>query len=104
MSGFQIVNLRLRARSLERYIAVPEPRALRLSARPAQPKNRPVFFGPELGWVTTPLAKRADLTGQPTSGPLIIEEYDTTIVVPPDAAVTLESGIVRIRLKTAGPV
>ena len=30
--------------------------------------------------------KRADLNDTPRAGPLIVEEYDTTVVVPPNAA------------------
>ena len=42
------------------------------------------------------------LNEKPLEGPLIVEEYDTTIVVPPDGTVRAMSGIVRIRLKDMG--
>ena len=42
---------------------------------------------------------RQDLTGKPQPGPLIVEEYDTTIIVPPGAQVHATAGTVRIRLK-----
>ena len=47
--------------------------------------TRPGYFG-GAGWRDVPLIGRAGLSGQPRGGPLIIEEYDATIVVPPDAA------------------
>lgn len=50
---------------------------------------RQVYFGPEWGWVDTPILKRADLT-QPRRGSCIIEEYDSTTVVPPDAEVYID--------------
>jgi len=45
--------------------------------------------------------RRGDLTEAPLNGPLIVEEYDTTIVVPPGATVRTLSGIVRIHLNEA---
>jgi N-methylhydantoinase A/oxoprolinase/acetone carboxylase beta subunit len=36
------------------------------------------------------------------NGQLIVEEYDTTIVVPPGATVRATSGIVRMHLDEAG--
>ena len=42
---------------------------------------------PERGWVIAPVLRRDDLTENPLQGPLIVEEYDTTIIVPPDATV-----------------
>src|SRR4051812_12148632 len=93
----QIVNLRLRARSSERHDRLPEPSALRTRAPPAS-VAREVYFG-ELGWITTPVCRRTDLTATPRPGPLIVEEYDTTIIVPPAATIELSSGIARIRLE-----
>ena len=58
-----------------------------------------VYFGPERGWVTAPVIRRNDLTETPLQGPLIVEEYDTTIIVPPGATVHATSGMVRIHLK-----
>jgi N-methylhydantoinase A len=93
----QIVNLRLRARSLERWDHVPSPSALKRGA-PVASVERPVYFGPGSGWVTTKVIRRQDLTQTPQPGPLIVEEYDTTIIVPPDAQVHAIAGTVRIRL------
>lgn len=43
--------------------------------------TRRAWFGEDDGWHETPVLARADLRGTPLAGPLIIEEYDTTIVV-----------------------
>jgi N-methylhydantoinase A len=46
--------------------------------------SRKAYFGDSHGWLETPVLSRADLaTGR--EGPLIIEEYDSTCVVPPGA-------------------
>jgi N-methylhydantoinase A len=42
-----------------------------------------VYFGAAIGHVDTPVIGRADLGDKPTAGPLIVEEYDSTAVVPP---------------------
>jgi N-methylhydantoinase A len=52
--------------------------------------------------VIAPVLRREDLSENPLQGPLIVEEYDTTIIVPPDGTVQAMSGIVRIRLNGAG--
>jgi N-methylhydantoinase A len=45
---------------------------------------RTVYFGPELGALPTPVCGRGELSGNWTRGPLLIEEFDSTTVVPPD--------------------
>ena len=97
----QLVNLRLRARGLERQDHLPSVSALRAGAGKAGPTKREVYFGPAQGWLTAPVLRRDDLTEARLAGPVIVEEYDTTIVVPPGATVHALSGIVRIRLKEA---
>lgn len=54
----------------------------------AYTSNRQAYFGPERGSLEAPLISRADLGIQPKLGPAIIEEYDTTIVVPPSCWVS----------------
>ncbi len=48
--------------------------------------DRKVWFGKQQGRVQTPVVCRSDLLQQ-TEGPLLIDEYDTTIVVPPNVRV-----------------
>jgi N-methylhydantoinase A len=60
--------------------------------RPTRPDegSRQAYFGPRIGWLETPVLARADLaTARP--GPLIVEEYDATCVVPPGANASLDS-------------
>ena len=49
-----------------------------------------MFFGPEDGWLNTPVVSRASLRGDVSSGPLIVEEYDTTTVLAPGCRVRLD--------------
>ena len=58
---------------------------------PLPPPPRPAYFGAE-GWLETPILRRSDLSSKPRAGPLIIEEYDATCVVPPDARASLDAG------------
>jgi 5-oxoprolinase (ATP-hydrolysing) len=51
---------------------------------------RSVYFGPSLGFLDTPVHDRAGLAECGVQGPAIIEQYDTTIVVPPAAAASLD--------------
>lgn len=53
--------------------------------------NRRAYFGPEQGWLETPVLRRADLDETPRPGPLIVEEYDTTTVVRPGWAASRDS-------------
>jgi N-methylhydantoinase A len=45
--------------------------------------NRRVDFGPDHGSLNTAIVERGDIGDTPVSGPLIVEEYDSTVVVPP---------------------
>ena len=51
------------------------------SAFAAQSRRR-ACFGTDCGLIDTPVAARSDLSGT-ARGPLLIDEYDSTIVVPP---------------------
>jgi N-methylhydantoinase A len=84
----EIVNARIRAR-----IAVPSPALPGLAAArtgPSARSKRRAYFGSQAGLLDTPVITRADLAGQ-VEGPLIIEEYDTTIVVPPGTWASLDA-------------
>jgi N-methylhydantoinase A len=50
---------------------------------------RPAYFGPEHGWHDTAVVNRADLA-EPRQGPCIVEEYDSTCVVPPGSTASLD--------------
>lgn len=55
----------------------------------SQPTSRQAYFGPEVGSLDTPVVSRHALTGV-MAGPLLIDEYDATTVVPPDTQVSLD--------------
>jgi N-methylhydantoinase A len=46
---------------------------------------RKAYFGAADGVIDTPVIERRDLTDTPRMGPLIVEEYEGTTVVPPHA-------------------
>jgi N-methylhydantoinase A len=52
--------------------------------------SRAAYFGPETGWLETPILRRGDLT-TPREGPCIVEEYDATTVVPSGARALLDA-------------
>lgn len=57
------------------------------SQAPAQ-SSRQAYFGGPHGTLDTPVIRRHDLGAVPRPGPLIIEEYEGTTVVPPGATAT----------------
>ena len=59
-------------------------------AAPTRAAPAPAYFGPEVGWLDTPVLTRADLA-TPRQGPCIVEEYDATCVVPPGARASLDA-------------
>jgi N-methylhydantoinase A len=75
--AIQLVGSGLRARNMPQFVA-----SSRLEA--AAHKARSAYFGPDHGWLDTPVIARADL-GAGRDGPLIVEEYDATCLVPPGA-------------------
>ena len=48
-----------------------------------RPGSRMAYFGRELGSIDTPIIFRKDLDSGGQEGPVILDEYDSTIVVPP---------------------
>jgi N-methylhydantoinase A len=70
--------------------AVPE-RVVLSRGEPAPQPPRRGYFGPEHGWIDTPVLRRSEL-GAARAGPLIIEEYDATCLVPPGARAELDTG------------
>ncbi|MCZ6536086.1 MAG: hydantoinase/oxoprolinase family protein [Chloroflexi bacterium] len=56
-----------------------------------QNKSRKAYFGKERGLLDVPIISRGDLDLQPSQGPAIVEEYDTTIVVPPGCTVSRDA-------------
>jgi N-methylhydantoinase A len=47
--------------------------------------EREVYFGPQYRLLRTPVLSRSGLAAEARAGPMVIEEYEGTVVVPPDA-------------------
>jgi N-methylhydantoinase A len=84
----QLVNLRVVARGIPSEPRMPD----QIAVAPYRPveRGRRAYFGPRWGWLETSIIGRTDLSPKPAAGPLIVEEYDSTIVVPPDARASLD--------------
>jgi N-methylhydantoinase A len=87
---YQMVNLRVIARGLSQESRTPERLDLPVSDRNG-PSKRQVYFGGDIGWIDTTVIDRGGLTDNPADGPLIIEEYDSTTVVPPRWRASVDS-------------
>ena len=97
----EIVNLRLVG--TRRPAGIVEPAPFDPATRRGPDARRTVYFGPSAGHVETPVIGRGRLGAEPRSGPLIIEEYEGTCVVPPDCTAHLDGlGNVIIELQGAG--
>ncbi len=55
-----------------------------------QQTQRTAYFGKHIGAQPTPVISRSDLRGRCEDGPLIVEEYDSTTLVPPDSSARLD--------------
>ena len=53
-------------------------------------RSRKAYFGPDIGLVTSRVVSRGSLENNAIEGPLIIEDYEGTVVVPPDCKACLD--------------
>jgi N-methylhydantoinase A len=53
-------------------------------------ETRRAYFGPSAGLVDVPVIGRAALDGAVLEGPLFVDEYDSTTVIPPGCRATLD--------------
>jgi N-methylhydantoinase A len=86
----EIVNIQVVGQGLPDRPRVPEALLPARQAIATRLPARQAYFGPQIGWLETPILGRADLA-MPREGPCIIEEYDATCVVPPRARVVLDA-------------
>jgi N-methylhydantoinase A len=86
----ELVSIQVVAQGLREGSGVPE-RVMpsRAEAEPGPPRR--AYFGAGHGFLDTPVLRRSDLA-TPRPGPIIIEEYDATCVVPPGATAALDAG------------
>jgi len=85
----EIVSIQVVAQGLREHAQVPERILSSRAERETRLPSREAYFGPEIGWMPTPVLRRGDLAGG-VAGPAIIEEYDATCVLPPQANATLD--------------
>jgi N-methylhydantoinase A len=86
----EIVNLRVTA-----TVSTAEPReraragsnTFGRSPAAAPPRQRLAYFGTEYGLVETAVLERSAVGASPIPGPVIVEEYDATTVVPPGSRI-----------------
>lgn len=64
-----------------------------------KPRSRDVYFGVDEGYIATPILGRQQLTDSFRAGPVVIEDYDSTCVIPPGWELALdEKSNIHIRL------
>ncbi|MCH7956485.1 MAG: hydantoinase/oxoprolinase family protein [Proteobacteria bacterium] len=86
----ELVNMQVVGYGVSERSRVPD-RILATKAGEAAPlPPRQVYFGPDAGWQETPILRRSDLE-TPRQGPCIVEEYDATVVIPPDSKAELDA-------------
>ena len=83
----EIVNLRV-VGTVPRAQAALKGQVVRREAGEGQ---RDAYFGPGFGIMKTAICDRGDIGSHARPGPVIIEEYEGTVVVPPDTSVRLDS-------------
>ncbi len=85
----ELVSVRVLARvpsaSATTYDALP-----RIAAQEPELGSREAYFGPAHGTVETPVLSRAALIDGEGQGPFLVDEYDSTIVVPPGCSASLD--------------
>jgi N-methylhydantoinase A len=89
----ELISLSVMARGIPERPRLPD-RIPPFSA--SVPPRRRAWFASE-GWVEVPVTDRAGLGGTPVAGPLIVQEYDATCLVPRGASAALD-GFGNIRL------
>jgi N-methylhydantoinase A len=53
--------------------------------------TRRAYYGRERGMLATPVLARADLGSVARPGPLLVDEYDATTLIPPGATARLDA-------------
>ena len=86
----ELVSIQVLGIGLRDSASVPE-RVVSSRPEPTVSEPRQVYFGPDWGWLETPIVRRSDLASV-RQGPLIVEEYDATCVITPGASAQLDAG------------
>ena len=86
----ELVNIELVGRGFSEHSRVPD--RLHQTPRGFHSAERSAYFGEQHGWLPTPVIDRAMLAASGgMHGPIIVEEYDATCVVPPDVSASVDS-------------
>ena len=86
----ELVNLQVVGQGIPEQTRVPEGLNPVKAAETLRTVSRQAYFGPDTGWLETPVLPRADLQSS-REGPCIVEEYDATCVIPPKAQAGLDA-------------
>jgi N-methylhydantoinase A len=84
-----VVSLRIIGR-LERTAGRRYDPVAAIRALPREEATRLAYFGPTLGLIETPVCNRAGLLDGERPGPLLVDEIDSTCVVPPGCVARLD--------------
>ncbi|MGC9369499.1 MAG: hydantoinase/oxoprolinase family protein [Paracoccaceae bacterium] len=98
----ECINLRVAAivKSKDTILETLSSTALERAVQEEPTKTRSAYWGAKYGVFETPIIGRNALVGDVMEGPVIVEEYDSTVVVPPKTKVTLdEQGNIDITLE-----
>ena len=85
----ELVNAQLIGMGIPDQSRIPEKVTVERRGPQGKLPSRKAYFGQDTGWMETPVLHRSDLE-KPMNGPLIIEEYDATCLVPPNAKASLD--------------
>ncbi len=99
--SLEVVNLRLAARVTR--IAQPAAATTQVvETRSASGNTRRAYFGPKIGWMDVPVLQRSALGEQWLEGPAIVEQYDSTFILPPKSRARLDvHGNIVVELEAA---
>ena len=84
----ELVTAQVLGRGLSERPRMPD--RLRMHAPAPRSGSRCAYYGRTLGWLDTPVVARSALSSG-AEGPLIVEEYDSTCLVPPGVRASLDS-------------
>ena len=88
-SMVELVNLHLVARGVPDTPRIPATLYF-ADEHVVTPGERSSYFGKDHGWLSTPVCARNNLNSMPRCGPFIVQEFDATILVPPEFVVVLD--------------
>jgi N-methylhydantoinase A len=84
-----LVSIRMLARVPRAAVPASMVTAARKGRRSGAAERR-AYFGPGAGSFDVPVLDRPDLQGQIVTGPVFVDEYDSTTVIPPGGSATLD--------------